>query len=113
MPHTLAQGLGEDAVGVADGAPAHPSVPVRPAVAPFAPAGQQGAVPCLDVAGGELLDKLAAEVRDDVALDQPDIALRRLGRDRAGGLPLLEAGANMIGARELARIDVPAVSGSR
>src|SRR5262245_44944035 len=70
-------------------------------------------MPCLHVAGGQLLQKLAAEMRDDVALDQPGIAFRRLGRDRAGGLPLLEAGANVLGDRELARIDVTTIGSPR
>jgi len=62
-------------MGVADGACADPALPVRLAVAAFAPFGEQGGVPRLDVARGELLQELAADMRDDMALDQSGVIL--------------------------------------
>src|SRR5262245_894114 len=63
-------------------------------------------VPALELEAREFLQRLCAEVRLDLVLEQLPIALRCTRRDIAGCLPLIDAASHDVGHRRPRRLDV-------
>ena len=78
----------------------------KSAFAVGAPAVAQGRMPFLDIERSELLQKLRADVRENLIFYQFPVTLGRPGADIAGGFPMVDASAHEVCHRELARLDV-------
>ena len=76
-----------------------------------ATARHQRCVPSFDVEGTKPLQGAGAEIGDDVELNEFIVALRGRAVDDLGELPVCEAGAQMLGDRELCWIYVIAFAG--
>src|SRR5215468_8208742 len=63
-------------------------------------------VPALELEAREFLQRLCAEVRLDLVLEQLPIALRCTRRDIAGCLPLIDAASHDVGHRRPRLLDV-------
>jgi hypothetical protein len=59
----------------------------------------QRRVPFLDVERSQLLENFLTEIRRDLISQQLPITVGCSGRDRAGALPLIDAGFNEVGNR--------------
>src|SRR5215471_14283890 len=79
----------------------------------LATSAQEGGVPALDVARGQLLQRHGAEVGHDLVLEQLVVALLGLGRNRTHGTPMRESLAQVFRNGELIGIDVTAVGDLR
>ena len=73
---------------------------------------ETGGVPPFDIERLHGLQRLDAEMRNDLILDERGIAFGRARRDGFGGLPLHEPFAQKFRHRDLARLDIGAIAGS-
>src|SRR5262245_61591121 len=69
-------------------------------------AGAQRRVPALDAEAGQLLQRLSAEMRHDLVLDQLTVALGGPGGNITSRLPLVDSTSHEIGDRGLRRFDI-------
>lgn len=76
------------------------------AIAASAAVGLERGVPLLDIDGRELLHKSGTDVWDDLPVEQLAVALRRPGRDRLRGLPVIDPCLDVLCHGQLLRLDV-------
>ena len=70
------------------------------------PASSQGRMPRLDIEPSQLLERLDAQMWDDLVFDQLAVAGGRPRRDVPGGFPYVDTATHELGERRPARFDV-------